>query len=144
MNRARYTKKARRAGASDRLQAVYKRSLAILSIWIHCTFARSMKMQLSRWLKNVGEMVNRSPGLVIVFYTLIYFSLTLPTAARKPFWYDEIFTWVIATRGSFAEVLRVLQQGWDPQPPLYHLLVRVGRAVVDSELGLRLPSVAGL
>ena len=86
-------------------------------------------------------MVNRKPGLVIAFYTLTYFALTFPTAALKPFWYDELYTHVVATRSSFAEMLRVLWQGWDLQPPLYYLLVRAGRALTDSELGFRLPSV---
>jgi hypothetical protein len=103
-----------------------------------------MKTLASSWPEKVGDMVNRKPGYVVVFYTVIYFALTLPTAARKPFWYDELFTWATATRDSFAEVLGVLRQGWDLQPPLYFLLVRAGRALADSELGFRLPSVVGL
>src|SRR6266540_4110028 len=103
-----------------------------------------MKTQSSLWLEKVGDLVNRKPGFVIVVYTLIYFALTLATAVLKPFWYDELFTQVVATRGSFAEILRVLQQGWDLQPPFYYLLVRAGHALVDSELGFRLPSVVGL
>src|SRR5262249_37810657 len=74
----------------------------------------------------------------------IYFALTIPAAALKPFWYDELFTRVIATRSTMADLFRALQQAWDLQPPLYYLLVRAGRALADSELGLRLPSVIGL
>src|SRR5438046_272158 len=81
------------------------------------------------------HLVNRKLSFVIVIYTIIYFALTLTTAALKPFWYDELFTWVIATRSSLAEMLRALQQGWDLQPPLYYLLVRAGRALAESELG---------
>src|SRR5260370_27348980 len=103
-----------------------------------------MKTQASAWLNQLGDFANRKPGLVVVFYRLIYFALTLIAAARKPFWYDELFTWVIATRSSFSEILRVLRQGWDLQPPLYYMLVRASRAVSDSELGFRLPSVVGL
>src|SRR5258708_22045758 len=103
-----------------------------------------MKTQTSAWLNKLGDFVIRKPGLVIVFYTLIYFALTLTTAALKPFWYDELFTRVIATQSSVSEVMRVLGQGWDQQPPLYYLLVRAGRTVADSEVGFRLPSVAGL
>ncbi len=103
-----------------------------------------MKTHASSWLERVGDFVNRKPAFVVVFYTLIYFALTLPTAALKPFWYDELFTWAVATRSSVAEVLAVLRQGWDLQPPFYFLLVRAGRALADSELGIRLPSVVGL
>ena len=51
-----------------------------------------MTTQSSPWLAKVGEMVNGKPGLVIACYTLIYCALTLPSAALKPFWYDEVFT----------------------------------------------------
>ncbi len=103
-----------------------------------------MKTPPSPWLEKVGNFVNRNPAFVIVFYTLIYFALTLQAAALKPLWYDELFTRVIATRSTLAELLRALQQAWDLQPPLYYLLARAGHALADSELGLRLPSVVGL
>src|SRR5258707_8654880 len=103
-----------------------------------------MKTPPSPWLEKVGNLVNRKPGFGIVFYTLISFALTLQAAALKPLWYDELFTRVIATRSTLAELLRALQQAWDLQPPLYYLLARAGHALADSELGLRLPSVVGL
>lgn len=102
-----------------------------------------MEEQTNSGLEKLGDFLNRRPGFIIVFYTAAYFALTIPSAALKPFWYDELFTWATATRTSFAEVLNVLRQGWDLQPPFYFLLERGGRALADSELGFRMPSLAG-
>src|SRR5262245_61016510 len=121
-----------------------KRKLSTWAVARYTGSPRPMKTPPSPWLEKFGGLLNRKPGVVIAVYTLIYFALTIPAAALKPFWYDELFTRVIAARSSIAELLRTLRLGWDLQPPLYYLLVRASHTLAGSELGLRMPSVIGL
>lgn len=77
-------------------------------------------------------------------YSLILFGYTLPSAAVRPFWYDEIFTHTIVKLPSFQDSLAALGRGWDLQPPLYFAIVRASAALFGAEeLGLRLPSILG-
>src|SRR5690348_7016713 len=66
----------------------------------------------------------------------------LVTAASRPLWYDEMFTWLIAQRPGAAAIWRA--RGADSMPPFYHLVERVFILnIPNQEIALRLPSVIG-
>lgn len=62
-------------------------------------------------------------------------------AAVRPLWFDEIFTWQIATRPSVGELIAALGP-MDPSPPLHYLLVRGAHALFGtSPFATRLPQL---
>lgn len=62
----------------------------------------------------------------------------------RPLWYDELFTWYVATRGSVSEVVRALLAGADNGPPVDYLARHLTMlAMGESVWALRLPSVLG-
>jgi hypothetical protein len=70
-------------------------------------------------------------------FCLVAFALAVPMLGARSLWGDEAFS-VWASRQSVADLLR----GLDAQPPLYHLLLKLGRAGFgESVFALRFVSV---
>ena len=62
-------------------------------------------------------------------------------AASRPLWFDEIFTWQIATRPNVRELIAALGP-MDPSPPLHYLFVRGAHALFGTgQLATRLPAL---
>lgn len=62
--------------------------------------------------------------------------------AQRNFWFDEIFTFYISRLGSIDQILQAVPP--DGNPPLYYLLASLClRLIGESELAMRLPSIAG-
>ena len=62
-------------------------------------------------------------------------------AASRPLWFDEIFTWQIATRPNVRALIEALGP-MDPSPPLHYLLVRGAHALFGTgQLATRLPAL---
>jgi hypothetical protein len=69
---------------------------------------------------------------------------TIAVSTHKLFWFDELFTYYIATLPSLSQVWSALSTGQDQTPPAYFLVVRESLAVFgDPKIGLRLPSLIG-
>jgi hypothetical protein len=65
-------------------------------------------------------------------------------AATRPFWYDELCTWVIVRQGSVSAMWRALSHAVDSQPPPYYLIERLSSALTNNELiSFRIPSILG-
>src|SRR6516162_7481945 len=73
-----------------------------------------------------------------------YLGATCLLAARKPLWFDELFTWHISRTPTLADLWQTLAQGFDPNPPLAYVLSRWSQSVLgDSPVALRMPSILG-
>jgi hypothetical protein len=82
--------------------------------------------------------------LFVICFGALYLALFIPLASRSNFWYDELFTYYIATLPSPADILQELRMWADHQPPLFYLLSRwTGQLVQPAELGFRLPGIIG-
>ena len=81
-------------------------------------------------------------GLVIlVAYALIR---GLVGAATRPFWYDEVCTWIVARQPSLSGIWNALQHGADGQAPGFYLIERLSAALIrNEEVALRLPLILG-
>lgn len=80
---------------------------------------------------------------IVVATTLgLFLVATGLRAATTPLWFDELFTWHIASQGSLAASWHAMIHGGDPNAPLPYLLVGASQALFGtSELATRLPSI---
>lgn len=63
-------------------------------------------------------------------------------AASRPFWYDEVCTWVIVRQPNLSTVWRALAHGVDGQPPGYYVIERISAHFSGSEqISFRIPSI---
>jgi len=75
-----------------------------------------------------------------VFATVTGVVLTLVRSARRPFWYDELFTFYVSRLPHIDQVFRALPA--DGNPPLSYILVGFClRLFGETELATRLPSI---
>lgn len=85
-----------------------------------------------------------SAALLLLILVTIGFSTTLQ-AIDRPFWYDEICTVILSRLPNVSEIWKALNNAADTNPPLYYLITRFGRHLIDDDvLGYRLPSILGL
>jgi hypothetical protein len=65
-------------------------------------------------------------------------------AATRPFWYDELCTWVIVRQGSVSAIWRALSHVVDGQPPAYYVIERLASVLTNNEhVSFRIPSILG-
>ena len=77
-------------------------------------------------------------GLLLLYTT----ALGLREAASRPFWFDEVFTVLLARLPAFGDVLRALADATDTSGPMFYVFERsAARAHPDLELAYRLPSI---
>ena len=73
---------------------------------------------------------------------LAFAALRFVRYAQRNFWFDEIFTFYISRLGNIDQILEAVPP--DGNPPLYYLLASLClRLMGESELAMRLPSIAG-
>ncbi|MHC5537698.1 glycosyltransferase family 39 protein [Singulisphaera rosea] len=83
-----------------------------------------------RWLLLIG-------AVVYLAYSIIH-------ATRKPLWYDEIFTFDVASLPRFGDIWKALAVGTDLNPPLYHVISRVSFMIFGTTpLAVRMPAMVG-
>ena len=81
-------------------------------------------------------------GLLLL---VIYASLRAAAMAiAKPFWYDELFTWAMTHQPDVATLWNALLNGGDSMTPVFELVERACVGLPLPELGMRLPSIAGI
>src|SRR5690242_19401957 len=79
--------------------------------------------------------------VVLLPVLLLLFLAALYPVARRPLWYDELFTYYVATSRSMSEFLARLLHV-DLNPPLSYLFVRISILLFgDSALSVRVPSI---
>jgi hypothetical protein len=65
------------------------------------------------------------------------------TATVRPFWFDEVYTLVIAQQPTLRDLWTVWKHGIDAEPPLFFLIERLMLTLpIAKEVSLRLPSIA--
>jgi hypothetical protein len=89
------------------------------------------------------EGTERWTRYAICLLVLYAIARAVVASISKPFWYDEIFTVILARQPNLATIWSALHRGVDSQPPLFDLIERAGTIVPNAEIGFRLPSVIG-
>src|SRR5438552_1999845 len=75
---------------------------------------------------------------------LAYLTTTCILAARKPLWFDELFTWHISQAPTLGDLWHTLADGYDPNPPLGYLLSRWSQTLLGAgPVSFRLPAILG-
>jgi hypothetical protein len=65
-------------------------------------------------------------------------------AATKPFWFDEVCTFIMVRQPRISTLWSALKQGADVQPPGFYIAERLATALVANEnIGFRLLSILG-
>jgi hypothetical protein len=93
-------------------------------------------------LATANNWLERNRGwLLSVFLTACFASSWIASCA-KPMWYDEFFTYHIASAHSIAHVWRILLEGFEPHPPLCYTLGHLSMSLIGvSSEAVRLPSM---
>jgi hypothetical protein len=86
----------------------------------------------------------RLPAILVGVFTVGYFAATCDLAALRPFSFDELTTYNIATSPTVGDVLRTWRESYDGMPPVAHVATHVfGSALGFSHVTARLPSMVG-
>jgi hypothetical protein len=92
----------------------------------------------------MGSPRPQTPRIWLAVIGLVFTTATLWRASVKLLWYDELYTFYIAQKGSPAKIWTALMSGVDLNPPLLYVFTRAGQLIAgDNELGTRLPAIAG-
>jgi len=79
--------------------------------------------------------------VILVIYAAVK---TLIAAASKPFWYDEVLTWILARQPSVRAIWNSLESAADSQGPAFYVIESAMSAIIpNQEIALRLPSILG-
>lgn len=63
----------------------------------------------------------------------------------KPFWFDEVCTWIVSNQPSAAGIWSALEQSADSHPPVFYFIERWAAHLSASELvGYRVPAMLGV
>ena len=94
----------------------------------------------ARQKNNTGKLA--ALGIwILIAYAIVR---SLVAAASKPFWYDEVFTLIVARQPSLSAIWRALAQPADSYPPPFYLGERAVAALLHNpQVGFRLPAIFG-
>ncbi len=83
--------------------------------------------------------------LLVAFLALYCFLRNFVFAGMKPFWYDEVCTWIVSKQPSAGGIWSVLEQSADSNPPVFYFLERWMAHLSANELvGYRIPAMLGV
>jgi len=92
----------------------------------------------SFWERNKERLLTNAV-LLLLIYTAIRSTLY---AAIRPFWFDELCTWIVARQPNLSAIWHSLIRAADGQPPPYYLLERLfDRFISNDEIAFRVPSI---
>src|SRR5215469_1668953 len=91
-------------------------------------------------------MSNKKLAYGLLACLLVYAVIrSLLAAAAKPFWYDEVLTFVVSSQGSWKGIIAALAAAVDGQPPLFYVIEHFASGLVSNkEVAYRLPSILAL
>ncbi len=82
--------------------------------------------------------------LILIGFSIFYFTNVLIRASEKYFWFDELVTMYISRLPNLHGVEQVLAHKIDFNPLLFYVVTRASRAVFGENLiGLRVPQIIG-
>jgi hypothetical protein len=94
-----------------------------------------------KWLSAEGLIAARLEPLLVVLFSVLYFSDVLLRASEKYFWYDELFT-IYLSRLSLPSLWEALKSGFDFNPPAFYCLTHaVGSIFGEGNVSTRLPEI---
>src|ERR1700689_3477697 len=89
--------------------------------------------------KSRGEILAKAGLAALIAYSVVR---SVIAAAAKPFWFDEICTWIIAHLSGPHEIWQALEKAADGQPPLFYLIEsHFGNLASNHEIAFRIPSI---
>lgn len=101
---------------------------------------RDLRASASR-IHRLGEVLRNRQGWTFWVGVAAIMGGALVVAANRPLWFDEIFTWQIATRPNIRDLIAALGP-MDPSPPLHYLLVRGAHVLLGTgALATRVPAL---
>ena len=93
------------------------------------------------WIARLAKRLRIGHRRAFAVGVLAGMAGAMALAATRPLWFDEVFTWQIATRPSVGDLIAALGP-MDPSPPLHYLLVRGSHAIFGaSPFATRLPAL---
>lgn len=96
------------------------------------------------FIEGFGEQINRSGFGLLCFTSAVYFTGAWAQAARKPLWFDELFTYYLSGLPTWSDLRSALRQGADLTPLLFHAITRLSAAMFGrGQCGLRIPEIIG-
>src|SRR5215470_5593665 len=98
------------------------------------------KLSLQRnWSKD--RYINVAMATLIV-YVMIRSAFR---ATVKPFWFDEVCTWIMATLPNASSVWNALERAADAQPPAFYLLESfLGKLISNQQIAFRIQAILSL
>src|SRR5262249_55484211 len=83
-------------------------------------------------------------SLILLTYIVMLLAGALMVAVRRPLWFDELFSYYIATLPRFSDVWSLLLSGQEPNPPAFYAIERFSLGVFGvNNVALRLPALLG-
>jgi hypothetical protein len=96
---------------------------------------------LESFLTGISDRFVYWALFAIAAYSLLRSSVY---AWMKPFWFDEVLTYVVSRQGSPSAIWAALKQGVDGNPPIFYVLEHFASSLLPNEhVGYRLLSILG-
>src|SRR5215813_4097250 len=95
-------------------------------------------------LRGILARLNLEKIYLYVLPVLIAYALIrgLVAAATKPFWFDEICTYIVTKQPTVSRIWTALQQAADGQAPGFYLIERMFASIIhNEEIAFRLPLI---
>ncbi|HEX5228210.1 MAG TPA: glycosyltransferase family 39 protein [Bryobacteraceae bacterium] len=94
--------------------------------------------------RSLAQRMAASPGRWLVLFSVIYFFAEICANARRPFWFDELFTIYLADLPSPRQIWPLIARGIELNPPLPFWIAWVMRhAFGEGEIVSRIPAITG-
>ena len=100
--------------------------------------------RLARPLECLGGWIDRNPRPVLILFSILHVVTSIRMMRIKPFWMDELYTLYVAKAASVSELLSMIRDVVDHQPPPFFLLTRAFlKLPLTPEISARLPELMG-
>ena len=100
-------------------------------------------MRVIRALDGAAAAMERQWFVYLFLIADVYFLVTA-SSARRPFWYDELFTFYMTRLPSMSAVWTALKDGADLNPPLFYVVTRFFQSLFGAtEWVTRMPAMIG-
>jgi len=91
------------------------------------------------------QLASRYAPALLAALLVYAFVRSVVASGTKPYWYDELLTRLVVSRGSWAGMMEAVRAPLDTQPPLFYLVERAATHLVQNqELAYRIPSALAM
>lgn len=111
--------------------------------------ARESQLRKRSWLRLAGMLDGVAAAMerewfIYLFLIADIYALIAASSARRPYWFDELFTLYMSRLPSMSAVWAALKDGADLNPPLFYAVTRFFQLLFGpSEWVTRLPAMIG-